>query len=64
MSEKDDLIISLEDLLNELKEILKDAKKSELDDRLYIYTQGYVESLKHAIDYLSYFFIIIKGDKK
>ena len=64
MSEKGEVIISLEDSLNKLKKVLKDAKKSDLDDRMYIYTQGYVKSLEHAIHGLSFYFIKIKGDKK
>jgi len=64
MSEKGELIISLEDSLNELKQILKNAKKSEFDDRMWIYIQGYAKSLEHVIQYLGYFFLKIKGDKK
>ena len=64
MSEKGEVIIILEDLLKELKETLKNAKKSGFDDKMYIYIQGYTKALEQVIHYLSYFFIKIKRGGK
>jgi uncharacterized coiled-coil DUF342 family protein len=64
MSEKGEVITSLEELYHDFKEILKDAKKSNLDDRTYIHIQGYIKSLEYVIHYLGYYFLKIKGDRK
>ena len=61
-SEKSDLINSLEFSLNELKEVLEDAKKSKInDDRQYIYLQGYANALGDIIHILKYH---LKGEIK
>jgi len=62
-SEKFYLINSLEYSLNELKEVLKNAKKSEFDDdRQYIYLQGYACALEDIINAFNSYFK--KGDGK
>ena len=61
-SEKSDLINSLEFSLNELKEVLENAKKSEInDDRQYIYLQGYANALGDVISALKR---QLRGEKK
>jgi len=64
-SEKSDLINTLEYSLKKLRELLKNAKKSEFnDDRTYIYLQGYACAMGDIIHALNYFFKDKKGGNK
>jgi hypothetical protein len=60
MNEKFYLINFLEYSLEELKEVLKIAKKSEFDDDMFIYLQGYAYALGDVISALKH---RLKGEK-